>query len=73
MSNLLKNEEYRSMIFIKKGVSGGVTASIALFIVSCFGGLSPEQQQAGVVVGVSVLEILRNVLKCKFPKIFSFF
>lgn len=73
MSTLIYNKEFLPMVSVKKGLSGGVVASVALGLMSCFSGLTPEQQQAGVVLSISILEILRNVLKKKFPKIFSFF
>ena len=58
---------------IKKGVSGSVVAALALGVVSCFHGLTPEQSNAGTVLVIGVIESLRNVIKRKFPHIFPFF
>jgi len=65
-----KEAEYRIMSTAKKGVSGGIVAAVALAIISCFHGLTPEQNQAGVVISVAALEALRNLLKKKLPGIF---
>jgi hypothetical protein len=65
--------EYKPMTSLKKGFSGGVVASLGLLIMSCFHGLSPEQQQAGCVVSIGVLEVVRNALKKKFPRFLSWF
>ena len=64
---------YKVMTTIKKGVSGGVVASIALTILSFVHGLTPEQNQAGLVILVGGLETARSFLKKKFPSFFSWF
>jgi len=73
MTVIIPDFVYSPMTTIKKGVSGGLVATIALAVMSCFHGLTPEQQSAGVVVSISLIESLRNILKKKFPSIFGFF
>lgn len=65
--------DYKSMPTLKKSVSGGFVVSLSFWLMSFFHGLSPEQSQAGVVVSTAVLEGLRNLLKKKFPRFFSWF
>jgi len=70
MTKIIQEEGFKIMTTFRKGVSGGVIASIALAVLSCFHGLTPEQQQAGFVVSVGVLEALRNIFKKKLPHLF---
>jgi len=71
MSLIVSDGEFDGMKSLKKGVSGGVVASIALALLSCFHGLTPEQQQAGVIVSIVGIEALRNFFKKKFPRILN--
>ena len=58
---------------LKKGLGGGSVGVVALAVMACFHGLSPEQYNAGLVVSIGILEVLRNTLKRVFPRLFSFF
>ena len=58
---------------LKKGAVGGVVGVIAVGIVACFPGLTPEQQRVAIIGVIAVLEVARNTLKRLFPRVFKFF
>jgi len=71
MTQIIEEERFKVMTNIRKGVSGGVVASVACLVMSFFHGLSPEQNNAGLIITVGALESLRNILKKKLPGFFS--
>jgi hypothetical protein len=73
MTEIAKEESFKVMTNLKKGVSGSVVVSLALVVMSCIHGLTPEQQQAGLVLVTGILESARNILKKKLPRLFSWF
>jgi len=70
-----KNEDTKIVggVVMKKGISGAIVSAIAISVMSSFHDMTIEQKNAGTIVLIGVLESLRNSLKRKFPRFFSFF
>lgn len=62
---------YSAGITMKKGVQGTAVAAISLLVAGLFNGLSPEQHNATVIITVGLVETVRNILKKRLPKFFS--
>jgi hypothetical protein len=69
---MLINDDYKIGASLKKGTSGGAVVSLALVVMSCFHGLTPAQQNVGIIVLSGVFESVRNLLKKNYPRWFRF-
>ena len=68
---IAKEFEFKIMSTAKKTATGGIVTTIGILIMSMVHGLTPDQNNAGLVVVCATLEALRNILKKKLPKIFG--